>query len=368
MTLGALVAVPVVAFVVRRVRSHFAGQVDPGLLDVTTSTVNAVTILAVSAFIVVVWGQTPRMSEALAGLNPLEALPQLIVTLGVLLGTYVLNGVVRRFAGDLLGRGGRLTEHQREVVFRLTQVGLYGAALLTVLSIWGQNLGGLLVGAGFAGIVVGLAARQTLGSLIAGFVLMFARPFEIGDWVEIGDREGIVTDITVVNTRIQTFDGEYVMLPNDYVSGNEVVNRTRKGRLRLNVEVGIDYDEDPRRAAEVAIEAMRDIESVLTVPTPQVVFKRFDDSAIVLECRFWIDKPSARRKWRARTAVIGAVKAAFDREGVKIPFPQRELSGRAETGWFRHAEGVPDGVSVVESEEVAGGGEGDGVTDGGESE
>jgi hypothetical protein len=66
--------------------------------------------------------------------------------------------------------------------------------------------------------------------------------------------------------------------------------------------------------------------------------KRFGDSAVVLGCRFWIDKPSARRKWRARTAVMEAVKAAFDEAGVKIPFPQRELTGREESGGFRYAE------------------------------
>ncbi len=87
-----------------------------------------------------------------------------------------------------------------------------------------------------------MAARQTLGSLLAGFMLMFARPFEIGDWVEIEEKEGIVTDISIVNTRIQTFDGEYVMIPNDTVGGSTIVNRSRKGRLRLEVDVGIDYD------------------------------------------------------------------------------------------------------------------------------
>jgi Small-conductance mechanosensitive channel len=204
------------------------------------------------------------------------------------------------------------------------------------------DLTGVLVGAGFLGIVVGMAARQTLGAVLAGFVLMFARPFEIGDWVQIGDNEGIVTDISIVNTRVQTFDGEFVMVPNDIVSGQEVVNRSRKGRLRIEVEVGVDYDTDVPMAKELAGEAMDDLDAILSVPTPQVVVKQFGDSAIVLGCRFWIDKPSARRKWRARTAVVEAVKAHFDEAGVKIPFPQREVSGRAETGGFRVREQPPE--------------------------
>jgi small-conductance mechanosensitive channel len=182
-----------------------------------------------------------------------------------------------------------------------------------------------------------MAARQTLGALLAGFVLMFSRPFEIGDWVEVDGMEGIVTDISIVNTRIQTFSGEYVMIPNDIVSGEKIVNKSRKGRLRVEVEVGVDYDADVERAADLAKQTMKDCDEVLTVPTPQVVLKEFGDSAIVLGLRGWIDKPSARRQWRARTEVIEEVKKAFDREGVKIPFPQRELAGREESGGFRVA-------------------------------
>jgi len=94
-------------------------------------------------------------------------------------------------------------------------------------------------------------------------------------------------------------------------------------------------------AMALAKEAMGDVEDILTVPRPQVVLKEFGDSAVVLDLRFWIDKPSARRRWRAQTAVISAVKSAFDEAGVKIPFPQREVSGRAETGGFRVSDQPP---------------------------
>jgi small-conductance mechanosensitive channel len=184
---------------------------------------------------------------------------------------------------------------------------------------------------------------------------MFARPFEIGDWVEIGDREGIVTEISIVNTRIQTFDGEYAMVPNDTVGSSEVINRTRKGRLRIQVDVGGVVHTDVEEAIDVAVEAMRDVDDVLAVPQPMAVLKGFGDSSIVLNLRFWIDKPSARRKWRAQTAVIAAVKSAFDREGITIPFPQRVVSGRSGERGFRADADVPD-VDVTAP------GDGDGAT------
>jgi small-conductance mechanosensitive channel len=126
-----------------------------------------------------------------------------------------------------------------------------------------------------------------------------------------------------------------VILPNDKVSNSAITNRSRKGLLRLRIDVGIDYESDPDHAREVAMDTISDLSQVVDAPPPQVVPKSFGDSAVVLEMRFWIDHPTPPRKWRAISQVIQAVKEAFEREGVKIPYPQRELSGRAETGGFR---------------------------------
>jgi small-conductance mechanosensitive channel len=275
-----------------------------------------------------IWGLLEPLGAAYRELG-LASLGGELVLAAVLLGAaYSLTGFVGRLIEEFAGTRARISEHQREIIYRLTQATLYTVVGLTIVTLFTDDIGSLLVGAGFLGIVVGMAARQTLGAMLAGFVLMFSRPFEIGDWVEIGDNEGIVTQITIVNTRIQTFDGEHVMLPNDEVSSQPIVNRTRKGRLRVEVEVGVDYGVRPKRAAEVAVEAVDGLDAVSTVPTPQVVVKRFDDSAVVLGVRTWIDDPSARRMWRAKTAVVDAVHEAFDREGIEIPFPQRTLSQR----------------------------------------
>jgi small-conductance mechanosensitive channel len=298
--------------------------------------------VSVGLTVISVWAEEFAQFSAFSFLNvsnPGQSAVQAIVTVLLIVGVYVFTGFVKEFIYGVAEDTTPLTQHQTELLFRSTQVTLYALAVLIVFGIWNVNLGGLLVGAGFLGIVLGLAAQQTLGSLIAGFVLMFARPFEIGDWVRIGEREGIVTEISIVNTRIQTFDGEYAMIPNDTVGSSEIVNRTRKGRLRVRVEVGVDYDTDLDLATGTATKAMREVDEILTVPQPQVVLKEFGSSAITLELRFWIDKPSSRRRWRAQTAVIQSVKRAFDREGIKIPFPQRELMGRIEQGGFRLAEG-----------------------------
>ncbi|MGQ4555016.1 mechanosensitive ion channel domain-containing protein [Halobellus sp. GM3] len=335
--------------------------------------------VAASAGVVIVgvWGLSDELFAVFGDHYGPESVVRFGVSILFLIGAYTMTGLIRQLVEELTETRSSIGEHESEIAFRLGQVTLYLLALLIILSLWRVNIGGILVGAGFLGIVVGMAARQTLGALIAGFVLMFSRPFEIGDWIQVGEYEGIVTDITIVNTRVQTFDGEYVMVPNDVVSSESLVNRSRKGRLRIEVEVGVDYGSDPERAADVAKKAVSRLEVPMSVPTPQVVLKRLDDSAVVLGVRYWIDNPSARRKWRSQTAVIGAVKGALEDEGVKIPFPQRELTGRQEAGGFvlagegRGAEtAVDDGTAGSPADEaraIEGGSDdgraGDGMTD-----
>lgn len=296
-----------------------------------------ITVIGVSVVLLLgIWGEIGPVFELVSNVNlPVGTLLKALLTVFLLVGAYSGMGLLHRWIGGAAARSDRITQHQEEIWVRVLQIIFLIGATIIALSIWGIDLGGLLVGAGFLGIVAGLAAQQTLGSLIAGFVLMLSRPFEIGDWVKIGEEEGIVTEITIVNTRLENFDGELIALPNDLVGNATIINRTAKGRLRLRVEVGIDYDADPEHASSVAKSALRDVERILTVPQPRVLTSRFGDSAIVLELRFWIDKPSARRRALAISDAIKAVSDAFIEENIKIPFPQRELSGRAETGGFQ---------------------------------
>lgn len=288
--------------------------------------------------IVAVWELNDPLYNAYEGLDLSRQVANVVLSFAILGGGYALADFVGHVIKDLAREQDAISEHEREILHRLTQVTIYTFALLVVVGLFTDNIGSLLVGAGFLGIVVGMAARQTLGAVLAGFVIMFSKPFEVGDWVIIGENEGTVTDITIANTRILSFDGEYVMVPNDVVTSTSVINRTRRGRLRIEVDVGVDFRTDPDRAGEVATEAVSELDRILEAPAPQVVGKEFGESSIVLGVRGWIDNPSARRRWAARTEMMAAIKQAFADHDIKIPFPQRELSGRPETGGFRLAE------------------------------
>ena len=329
-------------FLVERLLAHERVPVDATELNWRVPTAlflrltQLVVVSGIAASTLVVWGYVgtaERLLGVIAGLVP--RLVQVGGTVGIAAAAVIGIDVLETWLEEYAEESDTIDEHQKGIVFRVLQILVLTAAAVGALTVWGVNLGGLFVGAGFLGIVIGTAARTTLGSLIAGFVLMFSRPFELGDWVELDGEEGIVAEITIVNTRIRNQYGEEIVLPNDRVADATITNRSRLGQLRLSVDVGVDYDADLERAEAVVTETLNDVSTVLANPTPQVVPKSLGDSAVVLECRFWIDHPSAAKRTAAKAAVVREVKAGLDEAGVKIPYPQRELLGREEAGGFR---------------------------------
>ena len=296
------------------------------LLSTTVAGVTAAGVLS----LIVVWERSGALVDAVRSAAIADQLSNIVLAVVLLASAYAvtdfLGGVIR----ELSVESAAISEHQEEVLRRVVQLSVYLLVALVTIGLFTDNVGSLLVGAGFLGIVVGMAARQTLGAVLAGFVLMFSRPFEVGDWVSIGDHEGTVTEISIINTRLRSFDGEVVTLPNDEVRSGPVVDRSRRNRLRIEIEIGVDYATDIDRAAAVVETAVTGIDGVAQMPQPDVVTKRFADSAVVFGVRYWIRNPSMRKRWRTQTAAMSAIKTDLEAEGITIPFPQQTLSSRTD--------------------------------------
>lgn len=334
--LAFLVATAVVYVVGRPVKR----LVDDEDLAEALQSVFVTVVGTAAAFVMVeVWNLGDTVDTAFGVVvpaEPAEAAVKVMISLLVFGGAFTLTRITKRLIKRESERD-VITTHQKEIGHHLMQFLVFLPALLFVIALWGTKPADLLLGAGAFGLVIGLAARQTLGSVLAGFVLLLARPFEIGDWVVVADEEGTVTDVSIFNTEIRTFDNEHVLVPNENVANEEIVNRSRTNQLRVQVDVGVDYDVDVAAAARIAEEAMTECDEVVDTPRPDVVMDEFGGSSVVLTLRFWIDDPTIQRKWQAQNAVVDGVKRAFDREGIKIPYPQRELSGRPETDGLRVA-------------------------------
>ncbi|MFB6104443.1 MAG: mechanosensitive ion channel family protein [Halobacteriaceae archaeon] len=350
-TIAVALGVVGIGVLINRAGRYAGDRFEPTVVETVQTLVMSMVLTAGGVGTLIVWRADDNVAQALAAQN--LGIGQLLATAAVILGAYVLTRLTKRFIQGFATDASAFSGHQREIIHHTVQVTVFLFAFLVVLSLWQIDLGNLLLGAGVLGVVLGLAARQTLGAVLAGFVVLFSRPFEVGDWVVVEDTEGVVREITIVNTRIRTVDGETVMVPNDIITGTTVRNRSRQGRLRIEVQVGVDYETDLDAALGIAADAMTGLDTVLDAPEPHAVLDEFGDSAVVLSLRFWIDNPSARRYWRARTAVVRAVKQAFEAGDIAIPFPQRELTARG--GGEATALGVPpaeEGEATVEDSSV----------------
>ncbi|ELY95097.1 mechanosensitive ion channel protein MscS [Natrialba hulunbeirensis JCM 10989] len=276
------------------------------------------------------------------------------VSVAILITGYLLIRMVNR-SFDRLYREDLITNHQKEVAYHTADAGIFVVAGLVIMSIWGIELTNLILSAGVVSAVFGLAAQKTVAAFVAGFLLLFTRPFRAGDWIEVANQNerktaGIVQDITISHTKIRTFNDEHVLVPNDELTSNELINYSRSNRLRVDIELGVDYETDLHRARTIIRDAITDIDIISPLKEPQVVSKRFGDSAVVLELQFWIEDPKRRRVWQAQTVVIDAIKDAFEREAITIPYPQRTHQARGDRGFRVASTGSMEGDGELESD------------------
>lgn len=211
----------------------------------------------------------------------------------------------------------------------------YIAAFIAVLAVWQAQTAflSLLTAAGFAGIVVGIAAANSLSNLISGFMIFYNHPFDIGDWVQIDDAEGIVVDVKPGSTVIESWDGEKITYPNRIIEGSRIINKSHQRKLRWRFLIGVDYATDIAKVREILLKIIKSHPEVLEDPEPQVIATTFGDSSINLEIRYWI-APLRARVLVIQTWLMQEIQRAFAKEGIVIPFPQRTVV-------WRYPEGNP---------------------------
>ncbi len=239
----------------------------------------------------------------------------------------IVRKALRNFTSD------KVELHYRRTVYRLFQIIISIIALFVLLGAWGIKLTGLLAGAGFMGIVIGFAAQETIGNVIAGILMMFSRPFDLEDWVQISEFSGIVTDISIIHTKMETFDGEEIAIPNSLVSSSPINNISRRGQLRVKETIGIDYESDPIKAKEIAEEEMKKHKHTAESPPPRALVNELADSSVNIELLFWIDDPLPKKRREALHDLITSIKKRFEENDIGIPFPHRELIQHEDRGW-----------------------------------
>lgn len=231
-----------------------------------------------------------------------------------------------------------------KLVFYLGLVTL-GVTTMTEL---GFSLTPLLGAAGVVGIAVGFASQTSVSNVIAGLFLIAESPFVVDDLIQVGDVMGRVLSVDTMSVKLRTLDNKFVRIPNEALVKSTVTNITRFPIRRLDVRIGIAYKESTERARRVLLDVAERNPLALMEPEPIVVFEGFGDSSLNLLFAVW----TTRENWlELKNSIQEEVKAAFDSEGIEIPFPHRTLYVGSETGAFpiQLVQDVPD-VNTTEGD------------------
>jgi len=194
--------------------------------------------------------------------------------------------------------------------------------VLIALSQVGISLGPVLAGLGIAGFIVGFALQDTLSNFASGLLILFYRPFDVGDTVEVAGVGGQVNRMSLVNTTVLTFDNQSLIVPNNKIWQGVIKNVTAQTRRRVDLVYSVSYDSDLDRVIELLLELVKADERVLESPEPVVKVSAFSESSIDLLCRPWVKTTDY---WGVLWDLNRSVKQAFDSAGIAMPFPQRDV-------------------------------------------
>ena len=195
-----------------------------------------------------------------------------------------------------------------------------------------------------ATIAIGFASRDILSNFVSGAIIVVDPEFRVGDWIEWEGREGVIEDIGFRVTRVHTFDNELVTVPNSELTTNAVTNPVAKDRRRITAEFGIGYGDDIDLAREVLVDVARRHGEILDRPAARVMLVELGESAVGLRAQFWIADPARAEVLRIRSEYVQAVKECFDAEGIEMPYPYRELTGRVGTWEAAPPAETPPGI------------------------
>jgi small conductance mechanosensitive channel len=194
--------------------------------------------------------------------------------------------------------------------------------VLVALSQMGISVGPLLAGLGVAGFIVGFALQDTLANFASGLMILFYRPFDVGDLVETGGVFGKVQDMSLVNTTILTVDNQTLVVPNSKIWGDVIKNVTAQNMRRVDMVFGIGYADDIPKAEGILEDIVKRHDKVLEDPAPVVRLHELGESSVNFIVRPWVKRDDY---WDVYWDITRAVKMRFDADGVTIPFPQRDV-------------------------------------------
>lgn len=210
----------------------------------------------------------------------------------------------------------------RPLIAHISWWAIIAIVIVAVLNQFGVQTTSIIAMLGAAGLAIGLALQGTLSNVAAGVMLLVLRPFKISDYIDAGGLSGTVMDMGLFTSELKTADGVYIMVPNSSLWNTNIINYSRNLTRRIEVEIGISYEDDLIGAMNVLMNVMRADSRVLNDPAPQTIITELADSSVNIKMRCW---SSADDSWLAPFDLRRNAKLEIEKAGYTIPFPQREV-------------------------------------------
>ena len=248
---------------------------------------------------------------------------KLVIAIAVFLSSFFLSSWGSNLLKRRILKRAKASITAASAIQRIVFYVLWIAFVLIALNIVKIPLTAFAFMGGAMAVGIGFGMQNIFNNLISGFIVIFSRPFKVNDIVDVAGTQGTVIDIGSRSTKIKTWDGFDVVLPNRYFLENSVTNWTGTDtRKREVLKIGVSYDSDSRKVEELLLGVVKGHSKILKDPAPFVIFKDFADSSLNFEVYYWFDLKQASGM-KISSDMRHHISALFKKEGIEIPFPQR---------------------------------------------
>ena len=247
---------------------------------------------------------------------------QIVGAILTLIVGWIIAGWVQKVTVSGLQRIPKMDETLVPFLATIVRYGVLIVVIVAVLNQFGVETTSIIALLGAAGLAVGLALQGTLSNIAAGVMLLMLRPFKAGEYIDAGSISGTVAQIGLFTTEFLTADGIYLVAPNSAIWNQPITNYSRNPSRRLNIVIGVSYDDAIEGASDVLMKLMRDDDRVLKDPEPQVLVDTLGDSSVNLKMRCWTNTGDF---WPLQFDLTKQAKLAIERAGYSIPFPQQDV-------------------------------------------
>jgi len=261
--------------------------------------------------------------------DKLQVLSGLVISYGLkILGALAIfiigKWLSRKLAklSDSILKKSKVDETLRVFLSKVIYVLLLILVIIVALGTLGFQTTSFVAVIGAATLAVGLALQSNLSNFGAGVMILLLRPFKLGDVVEAGGTTGIVEDIGIFHLKLKTFDNRVVIVPNSNVIGSNIVNYSEKEIRRVDLVIGVGYEDDLKKVKEELWSILKEDERILDDPAPTVAVSELADSSVNFVVRPWV---RAEDYWGVYFDLLEKIKTRFDEKGISIPYPQMDI-------------------------------------------